>query len=190
MSQVKKPIFDVPIFNPSNYDQTTTTTITTNTSTSEWSTPQLNNVTATGATNPSKGTTSVDYIMSRLLDATTKEYEVIGQITVTSGGSAGSGDYLFQLPDNLSFASTFGQTTYQSSASKVAYRAMLVNGSGIVSVDIFGSVVGIIPYNATRFRLYGIAGSNPDIFIGSGGYFFGNPSVPLIWKFRFTFFAV
>ena len=188
MSQVKKPIFDVPIFNPSNYEQTTT--ITTNTGASGWSTPQLNNVTATGGTNPSKGTTSVDYIMSRLLDATTKEYEVIGQITVTSGGSAGSGDYLFKLPDNLSFASTFGQTTYQSSASKFAYRAMLVNGSGIVYVDIFGTVVGIIPYNETRFRLYGLTGSSPDFFIGSGGYFFGNPSVPLIWKFRFTFFAV
>ena len=142
-------------------------------------------------TAPTKGTRTQDNISYRQLGA--KQWEVVMTYfqTANTGAANGSGDYLFTLPNSLSFDMTIpSQTQYQSNIGTSSwYNATYVipSGNGMISNGATGGKVFPVVYNSTQFRILAINDSAWVKWAGSGHFQFGdNPYVTIQLTFRFT----
>lgn len=154
-----------------------------------WSAETVNTITGV-STSPTKGTTTSDFIIYRLLNATEKEYEVMGRIVTTvSSSNGGSGDYLFTLPNSLTFSTTKGQQALNTEAGGLSLKNALLHSNGVGSfpAQSTSTQLQVVPYNSTKFRLHCVAFSS---HMSSSTFAFNNASVPSIIYFNFRFFAV
>jgi hypothetical protein len=117
------------------------------------------------------------------------------QLTYSAGGSstgvnAGSGDYLFTLPNGLQFnTSISGQATFFDDVGRSIWdwpgRWLSSSSGGITNLNQGGNLF-VVPYSSTQFRLIhvGVAGVGSVIPYASGYYGLGGN---LSWRVSFTF---
>ena len=103
-------------------------------------------------TAPTKGTTRpYDNVRYRKINSTTYELEYNYAQVGTTGAAAGSGQYLFSLPADITWGAGVTQTTSATLATYVAAvipcSAHVVNGGGQLRT------LTVVPYNTTQFRL-------------------------------------
>jgi hypothetical protein len=154
----------------------------------------ISTATTIGATTtaPTKGVIANDFIRYRQVGP--KEFEVDMLYHQSSGGSGGSGDYLFTLPGGLQFNSTVQPFfTGVGGINRDPVRAKaVIRGSRGVNANTFASVGLIaIAYDATRFKLMSNnsidnGGSNTVIKSDYGQMQAAN----VMYSIRFTFTAV
>jgi hypothetical protein len=142
-------------------------------------------------TAPTKGTRTKDDISYRQVGL--KEWEVVMTYyqTANTGAANGSGDYLFTLPNGLSFDTTLSsQVQYQSNiGTSTWYLATYVipSGSGMISNGSTGGRLYPIIYNSTQFRLLTINDGAYVRCASSGHYqLFDNGYVTIQLTFKFT----
>ena len=135
-------------------------------------------------TAPTRGTTATDWLgYARVGDSA----RIIGQFRQTAAGSNGSGDYLFSLPFGLQFDLSKVATyqTNQGTGSDLGAVGLGSAGYGNTNTTVTGYV---IPWDATRFRLYGnqaISGGT-GAFIGFyGSAYFGFAQSNQVFKYDF-----
>lgn len=119
-------------------------------------------------TAPTKGTPYTDFVRYRKIGP--REYQVQMMYSQTTGGSDGNGAYLYTLPAGLQFDFTAPGQRMTSGAvdNVVAPTTMSLVLPGAPSGMISGSgtpvpwvaPIGIIPYSATQFRVFSMAGLN------------------------------
>jgi hypothetical protein len=106
-------------------------------------------------TNPTIGTTFENAIYYKQIG--NKEWEINLIFDPNTGGSVGSGDYIFKLPNNLSFDLTFpGQTVYTSGTgglSSWANATHALPASGTITQGTEGGQVYPVLWNSTSFRI-------------------------------------
>ena len=141
-------------------------------------------------TAPTKGTTTtasggMDYVRYRNIGG--KEYEVEYNILFTSGGTAGSGDYLFTLPGGLQFDFTApGQIAYTGVSGYNAMKYRLSSAFGDLIVSGFHSSSEAIPYNATQFRIMNNNwGNNTWLMHGPSNYAMSDGTFGMKMTFKF-----
>ena len=141
-------------------------------------------------TAPTKPTTRVkDNISYRQLGA--KQWEVImsWQVTNAAGAVAGSGDFLFTLPNSLQFDTTLpSQSVYTSNVqtSTWAHIANIIpSGSGMITNLSVGGQVYPMVYSSTQFRILA-ATSGSGIESWGSGFFSVTDTVSMQLTFRFT----
>jgi hypothetical protein len=106
--------------------------------------------------------------------------------TVT-GANAGSGDYLFTLPNGLQFDTTI-QTTSQAlvgSDSSLVFRYGLPSSQGFTALGSGYGVVYIVPWSATQYRLAQAQILSGFRFVGSGWFTSTNTNLTWTWQFQF-----
>ena len=158
---------------------------------SGWTSGGATTITATSA-NPTKGTTSIDFILYRLVGP--KIYEVKMSYYQTAAGSAGNGDYLFTLPAGLQFDTTYQGTNaavggFGTMASTIAF---IPGSSGIISdTSTVGTLIGYA-YDATRFKMVGVSslGNNAAANGVIKNDYFGLGGSVRAWQMQFTFKAL
>lgn len=162
------------------------------------STGDIPNWTSAGAisfgattTAPTIGTVTVNNMRYRQLG--TKEWEVVMSFNTTgAGGVAGLGDYLFTLPNSLSFDLTLPwQTAYTANTaifSNEFQRYAIPMSSGYFANSSNGqnsTGTYIIPYNSTKFRIiFYVHGAG--IAPWGGGFHPMTNNMGGNWTFRFT----
>ena len=136
-------------------------------------------ITAT-TTNPVKGTTSNDTVrIGRVGDHARIKVEY--KQTAAGAGTTGTGDYLFALPNGLSFDSN--KVTFFNTVTGGAGPWQMPAGLGSVAVSYSSAsstnAIGVVvPYDATHYRLavqYGIANGTA----GTGGGYVSAGLYPL-----------
>ena len=153
-----------------------------------WTSAGAITLTAT-TTNPTKGTTTSDNISYRQLGA--KQWEVVlTYIQTVADGVNGSGDYLFTLPNGLSFDATLpSQQIYTTNIGTNTYALMsyiIPSGSGLINNDSLGGQVYPIVYDATKFRILTTTWGSAIQCWGSGYYSLGGDDPKIQLTFRFT----
>ena len=153
-----------------------------------WTSAGATTITAT-TTNPTKGTTTSDNISYRQLGA--KQWEIIlTYIQTVANGVNGSGDYLFTLPNGLSFDATLpSQQIYTTNIGTNTYALMsyiIPSGSGLINNDSLGGQVYPIVYDATKFRILTTSWGSAIQCWGSGYYSLGGDDPKIQLTFRFT----
>ena len=153
-----------------------------------WTSAGAITLTAT-TTNPTKGTTTSDNISYRQLGA--KQWEVVlTYIQTVADGVNGSGDYLFTLPNGLSFDATLpSQQIYTTNIGTNTYALMsyiIPSGSGLINNDSLGGQVYPIVYDATKFRILTTTWGSAIQCWGSGYYALGGDDPKIQLTFRFT----
>jgi hypothetical protein len=141
-------------------------------------------------TAPTMGTTTRNNVSYRQLG--TKQWEVVMALDAsTTSATAGSGDYLFTLPNGLSFDTTVPwQTVYTTNVqtnSWVHFRYVVPSSSGVLTNNgTAGFPLGVMVYDATRYRILApIIGSG--IFPWGSGWFQLNGSAcGMSLTFEFT----
>lgn len=146
-------------------------------------------------TAPSKATTKQnDFIRYRDVGGGEVEVDMLYSATSASGGSTGSGDYLFSLPTGLSFDLT-EQPAYTGSlnlATSSAGGPYILRGStgSATSSNQWWSHAQIVPYSATQFRIvtdyYTNGPTSGDNAIGSGVFNLTYPSLSIYARFTFV----
>jgi hypothetical protein len=132
----------------------------------EWISAGTSSITGT-ITNPSKGTIVYDTVRYRKINPTTHEIEYnFAQSTV---GGAGSGSYLWSLPPGITWGPGV-ETTTSTTYSVLVNRALNVKGNYLNSSIFALRVVGIVPYDSTRFVLL-ISDTDGDGFLGNSSSF-------------------
>lgn len=128
----------------------------------DWSIPVSITIGAV-TTAPTKGTIVYDKVTYRRTSTTS--YEVTYNYSQSAVGAAGSGDYLFRLPGNLTFGSSILKTS-SSSYETIVNRAIIGNG---YYGDTSGRLrpIGIIPYDNTRFRIMVMDNTLSGLIVGS-----------------------
>ena len=154
-----------------------------------WSTKTPVTISAT-TTAPTKATTRVDdYVRYRKVGP--KEYEVEYKYFTTNsaGAAAGSGDYFFTLPAGLSFDATENRL-YTGARDAPSWGYQISGAYGIISMDYWWTSVGIIPYDATRFKVVATVGGNAaNQFQTISSAFYPLTSPNISYNFYFRFFA-
>ena len=139
-------------------------------------------------TAPVKGTVTADNISYRQLGA--KQWEIILTYTQTAvSGNAGSGDYLFTLPNSLQFDTNIpSQPIYTAigAGNWVFASYVISSGSGMINNGSVGGQVYPVVYNSTKFRILTITYGNAVQFWGSGYYGIGGDVPKIQLTFRFT----
>lgn len=142
-------------------------------------------------TAPTKGVTSKDNISYRQVGA--KEWEVVLSYTQTSttGSAAGSGDYLFTLPNSLSFDTTLAsQPQYQASINTSTWVLIgytIPSSAGAIAGDVnTGGRAYAIIYSATQFRILTVNDANWIKCMGSTHWQINGWNLILQLTFRFT----
>jgi hypothetical protein len=153
----------------------------------------IQTTTTIGATTtaPTKGVVVTDFIRYRQIAP--NEYEVDMLYHQSSGGSAGNGDYLFTLPGNLAFNSTFHPffTGVGGIGRDPVRTKCVIRGSHGVTANTFNSA-GLIAvvYDATRFKLlnsYSIDNNaSVNTVVKSDYSQMGNANVQYSMRFTFT----
>lgn len=140
-------------------------------------------------TAPTKGTTTVDNVRYRQLGA--KQWEVSIAFNQTVGGTAGSGDYLFTLPNGLSFDTTLPiQPIYTGNVATSSWlntRYIVPSSSGLIHNNTVGGDTYPIVYDATRFRILTITYGLAIQCWGSGFYSMSDvPGIQMVFQFTST----
>ena len=128
----------------------------------DWSIPVSITIGAV-TTAPTKGTIVYDNVSYRRTSTTS--FEVTYNYSQSTVGTAGSGDYLFRLPGNLTFGSSVLKTTsdtYETLVNRV------IIGNGYYG-DASGRLrpLGIIPYDNNRFRIMVMDNTFSGMIVGS-----------------------
>ena len=136
-------------------------------------------------TAPTLGTTVRNNMSYRQLGP--KEWEVVMSFATNGSGSAGSGDYLFTLPNGLSFDLTApSQRAYTGSAALEMHANSLPTGQGDMSNNGTGTYrCNIVIYNSTQFRIATLIANSPLTPWGAN-FFQTSNIVQGNWTFRFT----
>jgi hypothetical protein len=149
-------------------------------------------LTATGGTSPVPGATLRNNVSYRQIGA--KQWEVF--YTLTANGAwtnAGSGDYLFTLPNSLNFDTTIPwQPIWTGSvgAGSQENRWYWIPGASSIQVgtnssgSVFGN--GVAVYSATKFRLFATDGGNSSPAPVSSFYWGGLSTTNFSISFQFT----
>ena len=142
-------------------------------------------------TAPTKPTTRVqDNISYRQIGA--KQWEVIMSYVVTSATGAvnGTGDYLFTLPNSLSFDTTLpSQQIYTSGVATSSWNNItyvIPSGSGVINNGTVGGQVYPLVYNSTTFRIVTTTYGNAVQCWGAGYYGAACPGMQLTFRFTST----
>jgi hypothetical protein len=128
-------------------------------------------ITVTGTTsNPTKGTVSIDKVWyKRVGDSLNVRYEY----RQTAAGAAGSGDYLFLIPNGLSIDTTkitaFTTVTGWGAVNTISNSVGSANFSSPTYTTV--GVGNVVVYDATRVRIAG-TDKSANGFISSSGYGF------------------
>jgi microcystin-dependent protein len=141
---------------------------------------------ATGTVPSNFGTTTTNNISYRQIGP--KEWQVVGSYYQTGLGTAGSGSYLFTLPNSLTFDTTlpfqqvFTDTTWSSVsiwfALPFSYSAAATSGAAT------GYQGGIIPYDSTRYRVVTTTETGSNYWGAS--YVISSALRYIKWGFTFT----
>jgi microcystin-dependent protein len=145
-------------------------------------------------TAPTVNATSKNNVSYRQIGA--KDWEVVYTLTATAQLTAGSGDYLFTLPNSLSFDTTLQwQPIYTGSvgAAATVNRLYFLPGPSCSQI-IFtngntGSAYGAAPviYDATRFRFFATADADPAPRAVGSSWYVGTASLlAFVIRFQFT----
>jgi hypothetical protein len=143
-------------------------------------------------TAPTKGgTLTKDNISYRQVGAKEWEVSLTYYQTSNTGANNGSGDYLFTLPNSLSFDTTVPtQVQYQSNINTSSWYLstyVIPGANGMITQSSTGGRLFPIIYNATQFRILTINDTAWVKCMGSGHFQLGdNPYVTLQLMFRFT----
>jgi hypothetical protein len=141
-------------------------------------------------TAPTKGTRTKDDISYRQVG--TKEWEIVMTYyqTANTGAANGSGDYLFTLPNGLSFDTTLAsQVLYQSNIGVSSWfnsTYVIPSGSGMISNGSTGGRLCPVIYNSTQFRILTINDTAWVKWWGNGHFQMDTTYVTLQLTFRFT----
>ncbi|HPS76518.1 MAG TPA: hypothetical protein PLS53_00020 [Thermoanaerobaculaceae bacterium] len=128
-------------------------------------------------TPPTKGTIVRDKVWYRRVGDSA---EIRVEFEQSSAGTAGSGDYLFTLPNGLMFDSAEVEFFTGAVAASPRYD----RGVGICTQTTVNVETSVVPYDATRFRIRGHAFDNSgDAFIASGFHGFSNTVLRLSVQF-------
>ena len=109
--------------------------------------------TSTGIT-PGYGTTSTNNISYRQIGP--KEWQVVGVYYMTAAGTNGTGDYVFTLPNSLSFDTTLPfQQVFTTTVNSFAMVQSLPDSQAFAATDgnYSGFQGGIVPRSATTYRM-------------------------------------
>lgn len=87
----------------------------------------------------------------------------------TSGGSLGTGDYLFALPAGLSM-DVNKVNVYATAEGLGGFLTNGILGSGLVSNAGNSGVCIVVPYDSTNVRLAGDDSANSQFYIGQSAY--------------------
>lgn len=133
----------------------------------DWTDGGTNTITAT-TTNPTKGTTAVDKIWYRRIG---DSLEVRIEYRQTGAGTAGSGDYLFTIPNGYSIDSNKIHF-YSTVEGAGAFLNNNVVGSCTIGDNTNSGVGAVSVYNATSVRLFNVDGPSVSLLgvIGSGHF--------------------
>jgi hypothetical protein len=139
--------------------------------------------TSTGIT-PGYGTTSTNNISYRQIGP--KEWQVVGTYYMTAAGTNGTGDYVFTLPNSLSFDTTLPfQQAYAAIISSVAMWHALPDSQTFAATDgnYSGFQGGSVPRTATTYRMLLGTTSNNNFW----GNIYRLGDIRFIkWSFSFT----
>jgi hypothetical protein len=133
------------------------------------------------------GTTfSKNAVYYKQLGPKTHEVEVAFEVTNTSG-TAGNGHYLFTLPYGLSFDQTIlSQVGYTGSTSEYAISEALPSSSGgIRRSDPIFYYIKIVPYDATRYRVFTCRDNAGYNFFSSAHFQLTSGTMAVKWRFTF-----
>ena len=139
---------------------------------------------------PTIGTATRNNVSYRQLG--TKEWEVaIALDASTTGAANGTGDYLFNLPNGLSFDTTVPwQPVYTGNvqtSSWVHFRYVVPSSSGALSNNgVAAFPLGVMVYDATRYRILAPVIGNGIYPWGSGWFQFAGSANGMSLTFRFT----
>jgi hypothetical protein len=126
-------------------------------------------------TPPTIGTTVENAIYYKQVG--NKEWEINLVFDLSSGGSNGSGEYIFTLPNNLSFDLTYpGQDTYQGGigVDSWANAQHTIPATGLITNLAEGGQVYPVIWTSRTFRLLTTTYLSSNIrFWGSGFYNLG-----------------
>lgn len=138
-------------------------------------------------TPPTKATTKQnDYVQYRELGSNEVEARYVYSATSGAGAADGSGNYLFTLPDSFQFDSSIYEFYTDTSVDLTGrYSLFGVSCGTMNSLDTYSSLLLIVPYNATRFRIISMGPNYEKDFIGSGRYPLGNNNIALGLNFKF-----
>lgn len=151
-------------------------------------TPTLNSqtgivVTAT-TTAPNTGARSIDQITWEDAGNKVKLKYQLGMV----GGTAGSGDYLFQLPTGMTFNTAsnrnpvFNGTIWSTGVTGTGKCLIPANG-GVIYSGSWSTQIYILPYSANTFRV--ISTWNNGAALGPWGSGFFATIVDMIYTFEF-----
>jgi hypothetical protein len=157
-----------------------------------------NATTLIGATTtaPTFGTLATDTVQYRQLGPKTWEvlYKIVKRV---SGGSNGTGSYLFTLPNSLEFVTSLAlqQTTTASGGNTTEWLEYTLPGStGAVRAgtyansDPWATMVAVAPYSSTSFRVVcDTSGSSPQIDVLSGAHYQVGSYDQVSYTIHFTF---
>lgn len=109
---------------------------------------------------------------SRVLDKGKFKY-IYRSDTTTTGAVAGSGDYIFSLPQGLQFDTDFvdfktddiGSTTGQD-----IYWRIIGTGNGVIDGIDSSVTMGIVPYDSSSFRIYYKGGGGANRFVRNDAF--------------------
>jgi hypothetical protein len=141
-------------------------------------------------TAPTKPTTRVlDNISYRQVGA--KEWEVVMSYFCNNaaGAATGNGDFLFTLPNGLSFDTTLASQPIWTGGPQSSVWAhtnyIIPNSSGFINNNSVGGQAYAMVYNSTKFRILA-ATTNAGIQAWGSGYFALTGYVGMQLTFRFT----
>ena len=144
----------------------------------DWSIPVTITIGAV-TTSPTKGTIVYDNVSYRRTSTTS--FEVTYNYSQSTLGTAGSGDYLFRLPGNLTFGSSVLKTTSDTYETLVN-RVIIGNGYYGDAAGRFRPL-GIIPYDNNRFRIMVMDNAFSGLIVGSSAIGLNTDGVS--YKFSF-----
>jgi hypothetical protein len=141
-------------------------------------------------TAPTMGTTTRNNVSYRQLG--TKQWEVAMALDAsTTNATAGSGDYLFTLPNGLSFDTTVPwQTVYTTNVqtnSWVHFRYVIPSSAGALTNNFTAAFpIYVMVYDATRYRILAPIIGNAIIPWGSGFFQLNGSASGMSLTFTFT----
>ncbi len=149
--------------------------------------------TSTGGVNVVPGSTSRNNVSYRQVGI--KEWQVVYTFTATGGfTNAGSGQYLFVLPNGLQFDTTLPwQPAFTGGASPShANRQYFLPGPSSMQITFTGGGngaqfgMGVVVYNPTRFRIFATDVGNGAPQPVANGYWGGSDQLTFSVSFLFT----
>jgi hypothetical protein len=146
----------------------------TNSSLTPWTSKQTTVIGATGTAPTKPATPQTDYMRSRKLYDKYHQVQIAYGHSAAQTGVAGSGAYLFTLPDGLQFNTTehplytanpgtVNETTLYQYATVVEHQLDIAGAPNLYA----GVNALIVPYSATQFRLCSLSGDSAGQWVGT-----------------------